>query len=159
MRFSKLAASVAAVMFVAACGGGGDSTPQTPAQQPAAAPPPAAAGAPITGTTHVVGMVGDEKGTRFEPAAITIAAGDGIRFESISMPPHNVAFEPAKLSAEQKAAIAANMPDQELGELAGKLLNVGENYTLSFANVPPGAYDIICTPHLATGMRMVVTVK
>jgi plastocyanin len=64
------------------------------------------------------------------------------------------------LSPEAKAAIGANMPNQELGELTSPLMMaIGDVYTLSFGNVPPGSYEIICTPHVATGMKMTVTVK
>ena len=55
--------------------------------------------------------------------------------------------------------LIANMPNQDLGELSGKLLQTGESYTISFANVPPGTYEAICTPHLATGMKMKITVQ
>jgi plastocyanin len=105
-------------------------------------------------------MVGDANGARFEPATLTIKAGDGIRFDVVSLPPHNVAFDPAKVPEPAKAVLKTNMPDQTMGELSGKLLNnIGESYTLSFANVPPGTYEIICTPHLAMGMKMNVTVQ
>lgn len=160
MRFSKLAVA-ASVIALAACGKTDETqqTTQTPATPPATTTPPAT-GAPITGETKVVQMVGDATGARFEPAAITIKAGDGIRFEVVSLPPHNVAFDPAVVPEPAKAVLKTNMPDQDMGELAGKLLNsIGETYTLSFANVPPGTYEIICTPHLAMNMRMKVTVQ
>ena len=32
-------------------------------------------------------------------------------------------------------------------------------YEVSFANVPAGKYDYICTPHIATGMKGSVTVQ
>jgi plastocyanin len=159
MRFSKLAVA-ASVIALAACGGKTDET-QTTTQTPAAPPAaPPATGAPITGETKVVQMVGDNNGARFEPAAITIKAGDGIKFEVISLPPHNVAFDPAALNDAAKAALKANMPDQDTGELSSKLLlNIGDTYTMSFANVPPGTYEITCTPHAAMNMKMKVTVQ
>jgi plastocyanin len=46
-----------------------------------------------------------------------------------------------------------------MGELQSKMLNNGESLTISFANVPPGTYDIVCTPHLAMNMKMKVIVK
>jgi plastocyanin len=158
MRFSKFV--VAGVFVLAACGKKDDTTTQTSTTTPAATTPPATAqGAPITGTTHVVQMVGDDKGSRFEPNTITVKQGDGIRFDAISMSPHNVSFDPAALSPEAKAALVANMPSQDMGELQGKLLNNGENYTISFGNVPPGTYEAICTPHASTGMKMKITVQ
>jgi len=158
MRFGKFAAVMGAVALVA-CGGGdkpADSEATPMADQAAVG----GMAAPITGTTHVVQMVGDATSYRYEPAAITIKAGDGIRFDMISGAPHNIAFDPSLLSDEAKAAIGANMPDQDLGPFSGKLLlNAGETWTLSFANVPVGAYEIYCTPHLAMGMKMTVTVQ
>jgi plastocyanin len=115
--------------------------------------------APITGITHTVNMVGDGQGYRFDPAEITIKAGDGIKFVFVSGGPHNVAFDPATLSAEAKTALLANMPEQA-GELAGKmLLTANEDYTISFAGVPAGSYDYFCTPHLAMGMKGKITVQ
>lgn len=159
MRFSKLAVA-ASVIMLAACGKK-DETTQTTTQTPAAPPAaPVAAGAPITGETKVVQMVGDANGARFEPAAITIKAGDGIRFEVASLPPHNVALNTANVADAAKAALKANMPDQDMGEFAGKLLNnVGDTYTISFANVPPGVYEFDCTPHAAMNMKIKVTVQ
>jgi plastocyanin len=158
MRFSKLVVA-ASVIALAACGKTDET--QTTTQTPAAPPPtPAATGVPITGETKVVQMVGDANGARFEPASVTLKPGDGIRFEVVSLPPHNVAFDAATLPEAAKAVFKTNMPEQTMGELAGKLLNnVGETYTLSFANVPPGTYEIICQPHLAMNMKMKVTVQ
>lgn len=164
MRFLGFAVVTGAAIMLGACGGGDTATADSAAsaaaapaaEAPAAAP---AAAAPITGTTHEVNMVGDEKGYRFEPAEITIKAGDGIKFNMISGGPHNVAFDPATLPAAAKAALLANMPEQA-GELSGKmLLNAGESYTISFAGVPAGTYDFNCTPHLAMNMKGKVTVQ
>ena len=159
MRFSKLAVA-ACVIALAACGKKDDTTTTTTTTTPPPAPP-AAAGAPITGETKVVQMVGDANGgARFEPATVTLKPGDGIRFEVVSLPPHNVAFDPAVVPEPAKGVLKANMPSQDMGELSGKLLNnIGETYTLSFANVPPGTYEIICTPHVAMNMKMKVIVQ
>lgn len=166
MRFLGIAMVAGAAIMFGACGGGDTATTDsaasaTPAAADAAAPAaaPAAAGAPITGATHEVKMIGDEKGYRFEPADITIKAGDGITFTMVSGGPHNVAFDPATLPEAVKTALLANMPEQ-MGELSGKmLLNPGETYTISFAGVPAGTYDYVCTPHLAMNMKGKITVQ
>jgi plastocyanin len=160
MRFSKVAV-IAGAFALVGCGGG-DSTPeatQTPATPPAAAP--TATGAPITGKTEVVQMIQNADATQFmfSPATLTIKAGDGIRFDSVSGAPHNVGFDMATVPDAAKAVLVANMPNQELGELQSKMMNNGESLTISFANVPPGTYKINCTPHLAMGMVMTVTVQ
>ena len=166
MRFLGFAVVTGAAILLGACGGGDSATTDTAAaaapaadSAPAAAAAPAGAPAAITGTTHTINMVGDGQGYRYEPAEITIKAGDGIRFVMVSGGPHNVAFDPATLSPEAKSALLANMPEQA-GELSGKmLLNPDEVYVVSFANVPAGTYDFFCTPHLAMNMKGKVTVQ
>ena len=163
MRFYGLA--LASAFILGACGGG-DSNTQTadPAATPAAGADAGAAGgtaaaAPITGTTHTVRMVGDAQGYRFDPAQLTIKAGDGVRWEMVSGGPHNVAFDPAKIPAAAKGQLSANMPNQ-MGELSSPMfMNVGENYIVSFANIPAGTYEYVCTPHLMNGMTGTITVQ
>ena len=104
-------------------------------------------------------MVGDDKGYRFEPADITVKAGDGIKFTMVSGGPHNVAFDPATIPADVKPQLSANMPNQQ-GELSSPMfMNPNESYTISFANVKPGQYPYNCTPHLAMGMKGTITVQ
>lgn len=168
MRFLGLAVVTGAAIVLGACGGGDKAKSDTAAAAaPAAAAPapaaaaPAAAGAmaPITGTTVEVKMIGDGTGYKFEPADITIKAGDGVKFVMVSGGPHNVAFDPAAVPAAVKAQLSANMPEQ-IGELSGKmLLTAGESYTISFAGIAPGTYDFHCTPHLAMNMKGKITVQ
>jgi plastocyanin len=129
-----------------------------PAGAPAAG---AAAAAPATGKTIDVKMIGDEKGYRFDPANITVKAGDAIKFTNVSGGPHNVGFDPAKVPPAVQPQLGANMPgDHSMGPLESPLLlQPNESYTISFAKVPAGTYDIHCTPHLALGMKGVVTVQ
>ena len=166
MRFYGLAIAATAVML-GACGGGDKNANDTAAAatDSATAAPSADAGAPaaggaaaaITGTTHTVNMVGDEKGYRFEPANITVKQGDGIKFVMVSGGPHNVAFQ--NVSGEAATKLSANMPEQ-MAPLSGKLLvNPNEEYTVSFAGVPAGKYDFNCTPHAAMNMVGSVTVQ
>ncbi len=167
MRFLGFAVVTGAALMLGACGGdksaATDSAMAPAGASAAAAPadmaPAAGAMAPITGTTYEVKMIGDGAGYRFEPANITIAAGDGVKFTMISGGPHNVAFDPAVVPAAAKTQLMANMPEQA-GELSGKMmLNADESYTISFAGVPAGEYAYHCTPHLAMNMKGVITVK
>lgn len=142
------------------------TTPATPeAGAPAAGAP--ATGAPTgavakvaaTGATHEVKMIGDDKGYRFEPANLTIKSGDAVKFIMVTGGPHNVAFDPATVPADSKAQLDANM-DQKMSELSSPLLmNPNEAYTISFGGVKPGSYPFHCTPHLAMGMKGVITVQ
>jgi plastocyanin len=166
MRFFGIAMVTGAALVFGACGGGGDQAAEATAEAPAAEAPameapaaeaPAAAQA-VTGTMHTVNMIGDEQGYRFEPADITIKAGDGIKFVMVSGGPHNVAFDPTLLPEGVKSTLTANMPNQ-MTELAGPMmLNPNEEYTVSFAGVAPGTYEYFCTPHLAMGMKGNITV-
>lgn len=164
MRFFGLAVVTGAALVLGACG---DKTAATPSGDTANAAVPAAgaaatggvAMAPITGTTHEVKMVGDASGYHYDPAEITIKAGDGIKYVMVSGGPHNVAFDPATLPEAAKAQLTANMTET-MGELSSKfLINANEEYTLSYAGVPAGTYDYFCTPHIAMNMRGKVTIQ
>jgi plastocyanin len=173
MRFYGLTL-VASAVALGACGGGGNNAADTAAVAAggdtaavATATPspttgaPAATGtmAPITGTTHEVKMIGDDKGYRFEPADLTVKQGDGIKFVMVSGGPHNVAFDPATIPADVKPQLMANMPNQMTELSSPMFMNPNESYTISFANIKPGAYPYTCTPHLAMGMKGTITVQ
>ncbi len=116
--------------------------------------------APITGAIKTVNMVGDAKGYRFEPANFTIKQGDGVKFVVVSMGPHNVAFDPATIPADQKAQLDANMGTDKMGELSSNMkMNPGDAITISFAKIKPGQYPYHCVPHLALNMKGVITVQ
>jgi plastocyanin len=169
MRFYGIALAASAVVLGACAGGdktAGDtaavgidtSTAVTPAP---AAPTPGPAGtmAAITGTTHEVKMIGDAQGYRFEPANITVKAGDGIKFTTVNGGPHNVAFDPATVPTDVQAQLDANI-SEKMGQLSSALkTNPGESVTVSFANIKPGKYPFVCTPHLALGMKGEITVQ
>lgn len=117
-----------------------------------------AGGAPA-GAGHQVKMVQDGKSYRFEPAELTISAGDAVTFTVVAGGPHNVAFEAEQIPADVKEQLAANMPGQ-IAPLAGPLLpKPGDTYTITFANVKPGTYSFFCMPHMALGMKGTITVK
>ena len=163
MRFNGLVL-VAAIAALSACGGGGEKAADTSSAAPAPATgsttgavATTGAQAPVTGTWHEVKMLGDEKGYRFDPQDITIKAGDGIRWTMISGGPHNVAFQ--NVAAAARSQVAANMPNQISDLSSPMLLNPNEKYEMSFAKVPAGKYEYICTPHIATNMRGSVTVQ
>src|SRR5215218_10842573 len=141
MRFLGFAI-VGSAIVLGACGGGDKAADSSAAVTPAPdttataattpAPAPGAM-APITGTTHEVKMVGDEKGYRFEPANVTVKAGDGIKFTNVTGGPHNVAFDPAQIPDDVEPQLQANMPET-MSPLTGKLLvTPNETYTISFA--------------------------
>jgi len=176
MRFHGFAVAVG-VITLGACAGGekkpadtthvavdtsttSTSTTSSTTTTPAGTTSGSVAPAPITGTTHEVKMVGDAKGYRFEPANFTVKAGDGVKFVVVSGGPHNVAFDPATVPADVKAQLDANMGTDKMGELSSAMkMNPGESITVSFGKIKPGQYPYHCTPHLALGMKGVITVQ
>lgn len=126
------------------------------ASTPAATARAASASVPIV--THVIREIGEPTGYRFEPDTVTVKQGDSVRFVMVSGGPHNVAFDRTRLSDAAHAALNIGMPDQ-VADLSGKfVMQPGETYTISFANVPPGRYAFWCAPHLAMNQRGVITV-
>jgi plastocyanin len=173
MRFYGIAL-LASTVVLGACGGekaatdtaaanaaaAAATTPAatTPATTPAAPTAGAATAAPATGKTHEVKMIGDATGYKFDPADLTVKAGDAVKFIMVSGGPHNVAFQGIN-DAAAKAQLDANMSGAKLGELSSPMLmQPNEAYTISFASVPAGKYDFICTPHAAMNMKGSITV-
>jgi plastocyanin len=182
MRFYGIAL-LASATILGACGG--EKTPAADTAATAATPAPAAtttpstdsaatataapatgapaagaaAAAPATGQTHEVKMIGDATGYKFEPANLTVKQGDAVKFVMVSGGPHNVTFQNVTDPAA-KAQLDANMPGQKMGELAGPMvMQPNEAYVVSFAKVPAGKYDYICTPHAAMNMKGAITVQ
>jgi plastocyanin len=154
MRSMTLVAGLA--MAMVACGGAKEK-PAAPADQGAA---PAAAAAPAaTGATHDVKMVLDGKDYKFDPAALTIKAGDVVRFHNTSGGPHNVSFWPDSIPAGANTVLDANMKDR-MAPLSGPMLvDPDAVYEVSFAGAPAGVYHLYCVPHLAFKMHGVITVQ
>ena len=155
------AALLSGVVLIGACSKGETPATDTATATPAVTPAPTggtATAAPITGTIHEVKMIGDATGYRYEPANITVKPGDGIKFIMVSTGPHNVAFDPATIPADQKDQLWANMPNSQDGN--SPLLNTpNEDWTLSLGNIKPGKYPFHCTPHLAMNMKGEITVQ
>jgi len=164
--------AVLAVTALAACGGGENKaaatdTTATMAATPAAgstataAPATTASGTamPITGKTVDVKMVGDAKGYRFEPANFTVKAGDGAQFINVSGGPHQVTFWADSIPAGQEAQLTANMPNTTAPLTGPLVVAPNQAYVVSFSGLKPGVYHYYCTPHLALGMRGVITVQ
>jgi plastocyanin len=165
MRVTSMVAGLAIVL--AACGGEkkadnqSTSTPATPdssAAAPAAAP---AAGGEAAGggANHDVTMNLEGSTYKFDPAELTIKAGDVVTFHNKSGGPHNVSFWADSIPAGGADKLKAAMPDQ-MAPLEGPLLTEQDGtYKISFAGAPAGDYKFYCLPHLALGMKGKVTVK
>ncbi len=160
MRVTSMVAGLAIVL--AACGGekkaeDQSTTTATPEQQPSAAP--AAAPAAGGGGTHDVNMVLDGSTYKFDPAELTIKAGDVINFHNKSGGPHNVSFWADSIPSGAADVLKGSMPDQ-MAPLEGPLLTEQDAiYKVSFAGAPAGDYKFYCLPHLALGMHGKITVQ
>lgn len=158
-----------AVLVLAACGG------EKKAEAPAAAAPEAAAPAPApaadapamapsapatTGATVDVNMELVGSTYKYDPATITVKAGDVIKFHNKSGGPHNVAFDAATIPSGSAAAVDAALGATKMGPLTGALV-VEPNAVITFntAGLPAGSYNFHCTPHQALGMKGVLTVN
>jgi plastocyanin len=166
MRFNGLAL-IASAVVLGACGGGDKGAATTKDTATAVSTPTtttpgttsAVAKKPATGKTWEVKMIGDGTNYKFEPADITIKAGDNVKWIMVSGGPHNVSFDPAEVNPAAKPQLSGNM-DNQMGELMGPLLsNPNESYEISFAGIPAGKYNYHCTPHLAMNMKGTITVQ
>jgi plastocyanin len=155
----KAATDTAAANAAAAASATTPAATTPAATTPAAGAAGAATAAPATGTTHEVKMIGDASGYKFEPANTTVKQGDAVKFTMVSGGPHNVAFQGITDAAAQ-AQLDANMAGAKMAPLSSPMLmQPNEAYTISFAKVPAGTYNFICTPHAAMNMKGAITVQ
>ena len=155
MRVTSMVAGLALVL--AACGGekkADDQTTTTATPETPAAAAPAAGGA-----SHDVNMVLDGSSYKFDPAELTIKAGDVVTFHNKSGGPHNVSFWADSIPAGGADVLKGTMADQ-MAPLEGPLLTEQDGiYKVSFAGAPAGDYKFYCLPHLALGMHGKIKVE
>ncbi len=103
-----------------------------------------AAAAPALAADYTVKMGSDSGLLVFEPATLTVKAGDTVTWENNKMAPHNVIFD------------TKNVPDSAVADkLSHSQLTFapGESYSTTFtADLPPGEYTYFCAPHRGAGM-------
>ena len=90
---------------------------------------------PADAATVEVKMGSDSGMLAFEPATVTIQAGDTVKWVNNKMAPHNVVFEDSSAS------------DKSHGNLS---FSPGETYSSTFDT--PGEYTYYCEPHRGAGM-------
>ena len=150
-----------AVLVLAACGG------EKKAEAPAAAAPEAAAPAPApaadapamapsasatTGATVDVNMELVGSSYKYDPATITVKAGDVIKFHNKSGGPHNVAFDAAGIPSGSASAVDAALGATKMGPLTGALVVEPDAvFTLNTAGFPAGTLQLPL--HAAPGAR------
>lgn len=76
----------------------------------------------------------------FDPAEITINAGDTVRFVNEALPPHNVIVKEATALSHEELAFAP-----------------GDSFEITFPDA--GDYTYVCGPHEGAGMTGVIHVQ
>ena len=96
--------------------------------------------------TYTVKLGSDKGQLVFEPAKLTIKAGDTIEWKNNKLPPHNVVFDAAK-NPVKSADLAKALTHKQL------LMSPGQTQTTIFpADAPAGEYTYYCEPHRGAGM-------
>ena len=150
MRVTSMVAGLALVL--AACGGEKAANNQAAATDTAAPTMAAPAGA-----THDVDMVMDGTQPKFVPATLTVGANDVIRFHNKSGGPHSVNFWPDSIPSGASSAITI---DPLMNGLDSELMNEPDGViTVTLKGAPTGDYRFFSRPHLALGMKGVITVQ
>ncbi len=98
--------------------------------------------APAYATDHTVKMGSDAGLLQFEPATITIKAGDTVTWVNNKMAPHNVIFDEAQVPGGKDVADALSQTQLTFAP--------GESYSSKFTE--PGEYSYFCAPHRGAGM-------
>ncbi len=106
--------------------------------------------APAQAATHTVKMGSDSGRLVFDPAVLTIAPGDTVRWINNKVPPHNVVFDATKMSQ----TLADQFSHRQL------LVRLGQEVETSFPDdLAPGSYPYYCVPHRGAGMVGTIIVQ
>jgi plastocyanin len=104
--------------------------------------------APAAAEVFTVKMGSDKGMLVFEPANVTIKAGDTVKFVNNKLAPHNAVFDTSK------GAIAKTLSHKNL------VFAPGESYETVFpADTAAGEYPFYCEPHRGAGMNGKVIVQ
>jgi plastocyanin len=108
---------------------------------------------PAAAETHTVKMGSDNGMLKFEPANITVHAGDTVKWVNNKLPPHNVLFDDKQVPGADKA-LAAKLNHSQL------VFSPGESFSVTFTDdFPTGSYSYYCAPHRGAGMAGKITVE
>lgn len=112
----------------------------------------AATATPALAASYEVKMGSDSGLLVFEPANLTVQAGDTVTWVNNKMAPHNVIFD-AKVIPGDKA-LADKISHSQL------TFAPGESYSTTFtADMPAGDYGYFCAPHRGAGMVGKITLE
>jgi plastocyanin len=103
--------------------------------------------------TYTVKLGSDKGMLAFEPAKLTVKAGDTIKWINNKVPPHNVVFD-AGQNPNKSADLAKALSHKQL------MMSPGQEYETTFASdTPAGDYTFYCEPHRGAGMVGKITVQ
>lgn len=92
---------------------------------------------------------------RFEPADLTIRAGETVTWRNDGTIPHTTTDDPAQNPVATSHAEYAQLPAGAAPWNSG-LLQPGQSFSYTFT--VPGGYHYFCIPHVLSGMRGMITV-
>ena len=88
----------------------------------------------------------------FEPASVSVRAGETVRWENKSMIWHTVTTDPSLAKDASHAGVPAGAKVFDSGKV-----NSGQSYSRTF--IAPGTYRYFCKPHETNGMVGQVVVE
>jgi len=103
-----------------------------------------AAIAPAQADTVEVKMGADNGMLAFQPAKVTIKAGDTVKWVNNKLSPHNVVFD-------------SSVKDADKLSHKGLAFSAGESFEVTFTE--PGEYPYYCEPHRGAGMNGTIIVE
>jgi plastocyanin len=102
-------------------------------------------------------MTNEGGSVRYDPAEITIQAGDTVKW-IIAGGSHNIVFWPDSVPQGAADLLRKAMPDTAGTLQSPRFPNPGDSYSVVFAGMPKGVYKYHCRPHLTRGMVAKITV-
>ena len=110
------------------------------------------AAAPAAAADYEVKMGSDSGLLVFEPANLTVKAGDTVTWVNNKMAPHNVIFDDSSIPGGKDLATKVSHSQLTFAP--------GESYATTFtADMPAGEYTYYCAPHRGAGMVGKITVE
>lgn len=100
--------------------------------------------APAQAETVEVKMGADNGMLAFQPAKVTIKAGDTVKWVNNKLAPHNVVFDSSVKNADKLSH-------------KGLAFSPGESFQVTFPE--PGEYPYYCEPHRGAGMTGTIIVE
>lgn len=119
---------------------------------------PSRPGPPRAAKTWEVKMITQDGKQLFEPAELTIQAGDTVKWLAVSGS-HNVGFWADSVPAGAVDLLRKAMPDTIAPLLGVRKPIKGDSYIVVFAGMPKGTYKYYCKPHLNKLMVAQLTIK